>query len=209
MLSDSHATAAGTTASCSDARTNYVPFVDDDDDEIDEGAVGGRDPASAKERSASTSKSPKRTISQLRQELEERQAKIEALEKMLQLTVDDADADAAALTKSSTEVVEDASATTTTLTKKWKHKVYQLLTQLSLKDVEMRKLEATLEMAVGSRIGEEGMAKEEEEEEAKEEVRKVDSSLIPFVEKIATSCDALFTGKGKLCPAVSFCTTSA
>ena len=111
-----------------DTPANYVPLLTDDDDE-DNNA-----PSSTTTKPASIKDDSKRVTAKLRNDLEEGKARIDALTKMLNMTVDEGDHHPG---------VDDVAS----VTKKWKHKVYQLLTQLSLKDVEMRRLETTLEMA--------------------------------------------------------------
>ena len=92
---------------------------------------------------------------------------------------------------------DDDAGDVSALTKKYKDKVLQLLTQISLKDVEMRRLETAVELAAGSRIdlqpvrgGSAAIAAAAASEEC---AAAVDSSMIPFIEKLGKSCDSLFS----------------
>lgn len=111
-----------------------------------------------------------------------RDARIEALNKMLKLEAN-----------SSADDEDDVSA----VTKKYKGKVLQLLTQNSLKDVELQRLETAVELAAGSRIDlqpvRDGGAAVAAAVASQECAAAVDSSMIPFIEKLGKSCDSLYT----------------
>ena len=114
----------------------------------------------------------------------EKEAEIEALKEMLRMGADDGDGQ--------NDDENDVSA----VTNKYKAKVLQLLTRISLKDVEMRRLETAVELAAGSRIDLRpvgtGNAAVEAAAASVECGGVVGSSMIPFIELLGKSCDSLF-----------------